>query len=264
MHLSKIFLALAVIAPVQAQTLPPLAPAGAMIRQTTALSRAISLLGDPAPIGRIKRQVSMPRLRPALSQNPYPACVGFSLTHLLNASQQGPWYNLPRSFAIDLWRFARDHDIFKENDGDENAGTLVYPGELRLRALKYFSKVEQYDIWTEREARKKILTFGAGVLSTDWREGDNWPDQNGGIHFTGPVVGGHAILVYDFRYAETVTISGRKVRLPDRYYVQQSWSGFAPYDVWGQCVWMSAADMRRRLNQGGYIVFPTKSKARVK
>lgn len=243
---------------------PPLMPVGSLTRKTTALSRATAMLADPAPIG-LKAKVGRPEHRASLSQGDKGACVGFSYANWLNMSNPKPWYNVKYDFALDLYRWARDHDMWPDNDGDDAQGTNPYDAERRLHQLKYTEPATRSAYLPyEKDLRKQILTVGPAVLALDWYSGFDVPDANGGIHLNGYVRGGHAIPVFWFEPKGKVKINGKTVTLPARYYLLQSWSGYGPYDKWGQVVWMPAADMRRVLNRGGTASAPIKNKTRVK
>jgi len=237
------------------------------LRKTTALSRALSLLQDPAPVG-LRPNHARPRHRTSLPQGNMGACVGFSFANLLNMDTPSPWYDVDAQFAIDLYRWARDHDLWTDNDGDDQAGTNTFEATRRLYQLKYASNHPingEIYLPFERDLRRYVLQTGPCVVALDWYSGMDSPDENGGIHLSGYVRGGHAICTFWFAPKGEVKMpDGRAVELPARYYMLQSWGGYPPFDRWGQVVWISAGDMRRLLNRGGYGTGIVKAKVRVK
>jgi len=257
MKLILVIFLLAMTCAVAAPTPPPVSPEYLMVRKTTALSRAVELMADAAPLSAVptSKHIPKPHLRAPLAQEGG-SCTGFSFTNWLNTDTEKPWYNESNDLALQIYAWARDHDDIKSNDGNPEEGTYTWMVEKRLRQLKYIDQTDNSFVQYEKDLRKQIQTVGPVVLSMLWYSGFDVPDDNGGIHLAGEIRGGHAILCFWFEPASN--------GLPARYYLFQSWKGYAPYDKFGQIVWIPASDMRRLLNRGGYGLAPTKNPKRVK
>jgi hypothetical protein len=227
---------------------PPLAPARSLTRAVA--SPALVMLGDAAP-GRIATTRTEPAIRIRLSQyvgGTKPDCVGCGWTGLLDLAP-APLYNLHEDFAIALWRWTRDHDMWPGNDGDEDAGTDPAIAARWLRGQGYLAGLPR-EITTEREARVAVLTQGPLGFSTPWFEGMTTPDARGVIRRTGAWVGDHFWIALWFNQA-----TGRWVFL-------NSWAGWPPYDKFGQRVEMPASDVRRLFALGATAFVPVKAKRR--
>lgn len=240
-----------------AQQPPPVDALDMHVRSTNAIGRLFALARDTAPVSAIKQTVTV-SIKPALGQGSTGGCVGFAFTHWLNAKWTGggPAYNKRSDFALQLYRANRDTDDSTSNDGDDSAGTYPFHAEQVLKSWGYLASVDRQDIALEKNLRSHLLTVGPVALSIAWYTGFDVPDANGGIHLGGTIRGGHEILCYSF--------AEKTKSLPSRYLLEQSWAGYAPYDKFNQLVWISAADMRRLLNRGGWAAAPVKATARVK
>lgn len=237
---------------------PPLLVSAALVRPTTAISRAVALLRDREP-GAIRSAATVPQLGPALSQytrdaagritGGRPSCVGCAFTHFLNA-QPAPRQHLGQDFADELWAWARDHDGDPANNGDPHAGTYPFAAARHLRRDLGLVNSVSY-VTTEREARAWNLGVPSGparpvLFGTPWYESFDHPSVDGSVQLYGAVRGGHEYLGY---YAD----QARKGWL-----CQQSWTGYAPYDAIGQIFFVPFATMRKLMNRGGTAALLTK------
>ena len=227
--------------------LPPVSPLVKFVRKTTPLSRAREFIAGLAPKKIVPTLAGPPKLRNSLGQGRLGACVGFAFTHFLNTNVV-TWYSYGYDYAVDLWEWAKDHDGIAGNEDDPSGGTYVWVAQRKLRKEGIISTSPF--IVNEKDLREHLLTIGPAVLSIPWYSGFDVPTQGNGsrglIKLSGSVRGGHAILVYWFN------------QKTNRYWLQQSWTGYAPFDKYNQIVEMSASDMRKLLNRGGFALGPTK------
>lgn len=224
-------------------TPPDLLPAEKLLRKTTLMSQALAMVADIS-ISTPKAKFDIPKLRPPMQQIGS-SCVGFSLTNYLNTDTPRPFYNLGSDFAVELWKWAKKYDNDPDTDpADPGDGTDVGAAGKRLKKLGYITKSAPFGIIYERELRKHILEVGPTVIAIPWFNGFDIPTDgtkgHGLIKLSGSMVGGHAILCYWFE--------------KNRYWLYQTWKGYGPYDKYGQIVEISAKDMKRLFNKGGYAM----------
>jgi hypothetical protein len=238
---------------------PPLL-ASALIRRTTALSRAVALFKDRDP-GVIMSGAMVPKMGPIFSQyerdaagkiiRGKPTCVGCSFTSVING-EPGPRYSFDQAWADALWAWARDHDGDDANNADPNAGTYPFAAARHLRRDLRLVKEVGY-AWTEREARIWNLDVPDGhparpvLFGTHWYEGFDTLTPAGFVTLSGKVRGEH-------EFVGMFADQKRKAWL-----CRNSWLGYTPYDAHGQNFFVPFATMRKLMRRGGTATLLTKS-----
>lgn len=170
-----------------------------------------------------------------LDQQNEGACVGFSWSHELVA-RPVKYGKVDDNFARTIYREAQKVD---EWPGSSYEGTSVLAGAKVIKALGH---IKEYR-WAFR-LTDLILAVGykgPAVLGINWYEGMFEPDENGFVHVSGDIAGGHAILCY------RVNVKQKEFSL---------WNSWGP--SWGQngtCK-VSFADMERLLNEQGEACIP--------
>jgi hypothetical protein len=115
-----------------------------------------------------------------------PQCVGFAWSHWLN-SQPIKQFIQPSG----IYQYAQHVDQW---DGTDYDGTSVRAGAKVLQDLGF---IESYRWgWTQEDVSQAILTLGPVVIGSNWYTDMMVPDQNGFLHPSGNIVGGHAYLLY--------------------------------------------------------------------
>lgn len=114
-----------------------------------------------------------------------PSCVGYAWAHWLAAA---PIRQLVQPDG--LYRLAQYLD---EWQGVNYDGTSVRAG---AKVLQWLGMIREYRwAWNANQALPSILEHGPMVIGVDWHEDMFEVDAKGYIHATGPVLGGHAVLV---------------------------------------------------------------------
>lgn len=140
---------------------------------------------EPAETGRIHK---LHRLGKTLDQGREGACVGYSLTHRLNASPVRSTYEDPA--ALYIYREAQKIDPWP---GEDYSGTSVAAGFEVLQRMGYLTDVKATR--SIAQMREAIKTTGL-VLSVPWYESDYRPGKDLWLRFSGNQVGRHAIFVF--------------------------------------------------------------------
>ena len=123
---------------------------------------------------------------PAMDQGNTPQCVGYTV------SQWG--YTSPiRTKILDPTAIYHRAQQIDEWPGTDYDGTSVRAG---LNVMREQGRVERY-VWAYGAdmLARWLLTTGPVMVGTLWTWDMFEPDQNGIVHPTGPIVGGHAYLV---------------------------------------------------------------------
>lgn len=122
-----------------------------------------------------------------LNQGQEGACVGFSIAHELAARP----VEVPatRTFAYSLYDRARQLDDW---EGEDYEGTSVLAGMKAATERGFYSEYRW--AFSIEDLILAVGYKGPAVLGLNWHEGMMEPDEEGYVHPTGDVVGGHAIL----------------------------------------------------------------------
>lgn len=174
------------------------------------------------------------RCRAWLDQGREGACVGFATAHDIAARP----LELPSSNALATKIYKRAQFI-DEWEGEQYSGTSVLAGMKAAVELGYYGEYR----WAFGEADLALAVGykGPAILGVPWYEGMYAPDAKGFLHPTGQRVGGHAIL------CNGISVQG------GRYRVHNSWG--SDWGINGEA-WISRADMRTLLGQGGEACIP--------
>jgi hypothetical protein len=143
------------------------------------------LLAGADPVVRARRWT-----KPAvLDQGSEGACTGFGTAHALLASPRR-WTGVDAEVANLLYRQAQKHD---EWPGEDYEGSSVLGAMQATRAAGY---IKEYR-WakTMDEILMGVSRFRPLVIGVNWYDGMWEPDDDGFLHATGYIVGGHALLL---------------------------------------------------------------------
>lgn len=175
-----------------------------------------------------------------LDQGREGACVGFGVAHELAARPQRVT-GVTNETGMRLYRLAQDLD-----GEDWPEGTSVLAGMKAAQSLGLYSLY--FWAFSEPELARAVGYRGPAVIGVNWREGMWEPDGSGFLHASGPVVGGHCVLVY-----------GINLRL-GAYRIWNSWG-----PDWGQggTALISRADMAVLLQDSGEAAIPVRTNKRV-
>ncbi len=176
---------------------------------------------------------------PVLNQGREGACVGFAWAGELAARPvvvQGITDQTGRTF----YRRAQQLDEW-EGEEPTYAGTSVLAG---AKAVLEAGHIKEYR-WAfgVDDLALAVGYAGPAVIGIDWHESMYRPDANGFIYPTGPIVGGHAILV-----------RGYNVRL-GRFLLRNSWG--PTWGMAGDC-FISYSDLGALLANRGDACVPVK------
>lgn len=143
-----------------------------------------------------------------LDQGPDGACVGFGYSHELAARPQSV-IGVDYHFALNLYYRIQKQDPWPGGayPGAEEfyEGTSVLSGAQVLRSDGYYTSY--YWALDARQVAEGVAYKGPAVLGLSWYNGMFDPDENGFLHATGPLAGGHCVLahsvkiVYKFRWS---------------------------------------------------------------
>lgn len=174
-----------------------------------------------------------------LDQGVEGACVGFSWAHELIAEPE----HVPvgEAYARMIYREAQKVD---EWPGEDYEGTSVLAG---VKIVKQLGWIEEYR-WgfSTNDVLGAIANIGPVVLGTNWYEGMWDTDDNGYIHPTGSLAGGHAILISGYDHERQAVL------------LHNSWG--PSWGVNGRA-WVSVSDLEFLLSQRGEICVPLVRKA---
>lgn len=180
------------------------------------------------------------RVNPILNQREASACVGFSWCHWLGNDPE-PLASVTDEDGFQTYRLAQTLD---DIPGVNYDGTSVIAGAKAM--LQKFPDVFSGYHWAFglQELLLALSCVGPVVLGINWYAGMFTPDQ-GRLHMTGAVVGGHAIL------AVGLDLTLRRV------YLLNSWGS-----EWGSAgtAWVTFDDVERLLREQGEACVPTGKK----
>jgi hypothetical protein len=180
----------------------------------------------------------------SLDQGSEGACVGFSYTHELMARPVSV-LGLSNEAARELYWAIQREDPW---DGGAYPGAApFYEGTSVLTGVKVVTDLGHYSAYhwafSEREMAMAIGYKGPVVIGINWYTGMMQPDDNGYLHPTGVVEGGHAIMV-----------NSVSVRY-NRYRVHNSWG---PGWAFNGGAYVSRDDMATLLAQEGECCLPVR------
>ena len=139
----------------------------------------VPVIGHSWPIG------------PILDQGATPQCVAYAWADWLSCQ---PITTLVDTPSYEDW-FYRAAQVVDEWPGTDYDGTSVRAG---ARIMQQQGHIGGY-VWasSEPEIWNYISSSGPVVMGSNWYSGMFAPDPGGYLNLTGPVVGGHAYLLYE-------------------------------------------------------------------
>jgi hypothetical protein len=144
----------------------------------------------PAPM---RTSMMWPLVTPVLDQDDTPMCVGYAWTQFLYTApveHRRDALGNPGVLAHQLYTMAQELD---EWPGTNYDGTSVRAGAKALQAM---GRLTEYRwAFSAAEARAFVLTRGPVILGINWYDDMFSPDHGGYLKVSGPLAGGHAILV---------------------------------------------------------------------
>lgn len=170
-----------------------------------------------------------------LDQGSEGACVGFGWTHELIAKPK-PHPSLGDDYARFIYRSAQKID---EWAGEDYEGTSVLAGAKVIKDLGYMPEYRW--AFSMDDGLKAIGHVGPAVLGLNWYEGMFNTDEQGFLHPSGGIAGGHCVT------ATGVSFRHKYVTGPN------SWGA-----NWGnKGMWkLSFDDLARLLNERGDFCIP--------
>ena len=178
-----------------------------------------------------------------LDQGQTGGCAGFATTGILRAEPGiGDRDKLDARFATEqMYWPAQQIDQFPGGEypgGDGSQGTTLSAVLKVARARGLITG------WKNAEILQDLILgigyCGPALLGTMWRDGMQYPDRDGRVHYAGRRLGGHAYIA-------------RGVNLPRKKILcQNSWG--IQYGLYG-LFWMSFEDMAAMIDDGCEMVF---------
>lgn len=171
-----------------------------------------------------------------LNQGSEGACVGFGFGHELNADPER--VQCSNDCAFSIYHHAQEVDEWAGNNYD---GTSVLAGAKILKELGHYDEYR----WAQSEGdiARAVSNVGPVVIGVNWYAEMYDPDEDGFIHPTGSLQGGHCLLVYG-------------INVEEGYY--KLWNSWGP--EWGDngtCK-ISRADMDLLLRNDGEGCLPVR------
>lgn len=181
-----------------------------------------------------------------LDQGRQGACVGYGWTAELMAKPYAV-RGCGQATAVPLYYGCQRVDQFAGGEypgaSPIASGTTVEAGAQLLTAAGHYHEYR----WARREQDIALAVGHVGpvVIGVDWYEGMEDPGQDGFIHKTGEILGGHCTLVYGFK------------ALAGYYKIQNSWG--ADWGIDG-CCYLSRDDMAALLADQGEACLPVRAR----
>jgi hypothetical protein len=174
---------------------------------------------------------------PVLDQGNVGACVGFSWAHEL-AAEPEPVPDIDNLAGMQIYNRAQLLDQWSDTPPQE--GSSVLAGAKTVTEQGHL--VEYRWAFGLNDLLDTLSQFGPAVLGINWYSGMMNPDDNGYIHPTGRVVGGHAIL------ARGLDAEQRSVLL------HNSWG--LEWGIDDGNAWISFEDLDQLLREDGEACIP--------
>lgn len=205
-----------------------------------------TLVGDAPPV--IKRLWTG---GPVLDQGSEGACVGFAWAGELAASPVRV-ARVSDAFALDLYRQAQTLD---EWEGEAYSGTSVLAGAKASAARGYIGQYRWS--FSIEDLRDAVIHLGPAVIGIPWYDGMYDPRPSGLLNVSGPVVGGHAILVRGYHPGIRLKGEGWFTR-HEVFVLRNSWG--SDYGRGGDA-YVTAADLATLLATQGEACIPLDRRA---
>lgn len=157
-----------------------------------------------------------------LDQGQEGACVGHGYAH--EAAARPSIWNVSSALAFDIYAKAQRID---EWPGEDYSGTSVLAG---AKVYKELGMCSEYRWCLDLEDLIATVGYkGPVVIGVNWYRGMSYPDDHGFLRVTGPVDGGHCLLII-----------GQKIAWADRSGPKSNWtvdpfkSYFLVHNSWGK------------------------------
>jgi hypothetical protein len=174
-----------------------------------------------------------------LDQKRTSECVAFSWVHEAIAKPKVRQY-VDDATAHEIYARAQQLD---EWPGEDYDGTSVLAG---VKAAKEFGFIQEYrwafNYW---DGITGVSRHGPGVIGINWLSDMMDTDPSGYIHYSGPPMGGHAILV------RGVDLRNKRVLLHNSW--GREWGGTARGPG---TAWLSFTDLEQALKDDGDFCIP--------
>lgn len=159
-----------------------------------------------AAIGTVEEKPRTWGLGPVLDQGREGACVGFGWTAELAASPSPDPYltfALGNQFASTLYREAQHVD---EWPGEDYEGTSVLAGAKVVHAGGFIGSYRW--CFSVEDLRDAVIAEGPVVIGIPWYESMYYARSTGMVDISGPMVGGHCLLVHGYHPAMRINGEG--------------------------------------------------------
>ncbi len=183
---------------------------------------------------------------PVLDQGREGACVGFAWAGELAASPIRV-RGVNEAYAHAIYRRAQQLDPWP---GEAYSGTSVLAGAQTCAERGLIAEYRW--AFSVEELRDAVISLGPAVIGVPWREGMYKPRPSGLIDVTGPVVGGHALLVTGYHPRMRIRGEGW-FRRHEVFRLRNSWG--PRYGRGGNAL-ISAADLAALLAENGEACIP--------
>lgn len=174
-----------------------------------------------------------------LDQGQEGACTGFGAAHVLAATPKAR-PDMNDAMARSLYKEAQRND---EWPGENYEGSSVLGAMQALKARNWIT--EYYWAKSLDEIKHGVSLFGPMEIGVNWYSGMWKPDDNGVLHVSGTIVGGHALCVGGIDFKKGL------------FRLDNSWG-----KNWGinGSAWISFEDMDRLRSEDGEFALPRKRK----
>lgn len=179
-----------------------------------------------------------------LDQGQEGACVGFSWAHRLGSEPEATNNAVEDAFSIDRDTAENIYHTAQALDdipGEGYSGTSVLAGAKAVQSLFPEKGMSYHWGFSLYDVVDALGYIGPVVLGINWYQSCFDPDEEGRIHISGSVAGGHAIL------ADGVDIDSKVVTL------KNSWG--KTWGIEGSC-YITFGDLDRLLHEGGEACIP--------
>lgn len=182
---------------------------------------------------------------PILDQGREGACVAFADSGELSSSPTRV-KSVDDAFALSLYQDVRATDRAMGNNFSSGASTNA--GAKTLQAKGYITEYRW--AFSVEEIRAALITEGPVIIGIEWRDGMYYTKPNGLVDISGPVVGGHEILLNG--YTPRRKLAGDSV-YRELFRWRNSWG--ADYGLNGHG-FITAEDLATLMSRDGEAVIP--------